>query len=105
MAKRISVSLRDSKLAKKLNKIMEHESISKFIQFELCKLAGIDKKNDTKVSKYRTRHGLKGDKTTIYLDTDAEFALVQLKKRDGGFNIQSFIRQKIEERYSQLFEN
>jgi len=99
MARRISIILRNKDLANKLRKILEYESFSQYIQKELCRMVGVEFEGKARRGK---KANLRTDKTTIYLNDQAHHALNQLKERDGGFNIQFFIRKEIQERYDFL---
>jgi len=101
MAKRIAVKL-DAEQVRKVNKIMQQKSLSRYIQERLCELAGVRRPG-------RKRHpgkkaGLKPNAqgTTLYLDDQATFALSLLQDRPGGFNFRRFVLAEIDNLYNQL---
>ena len=95
MAKTMTVRI-TPQIAKKINKIMEGESLSQFIQRRLCETAGIPYEEKSKPRRGKPGLSLKTSGTTIYLDDQAEKALEILKKNSpGGFSFQGFVLNEI----------
>ena len=101
MAKRIAIKL-SAEQVKKVNRIMQHQSLSQYIQDRLCELAGVRRPG-------RKRHpgkkaGLKPNAqgTTLYLDDQAALALSLLQDRPGGFNFRKFVLAEIDSLYNRL---